>query len=215
MCAATEADRLPTPTLHRKLVTGLAPVFLFKDLMSDLIAKTPMDKRLSQIANPVIEGLGFELVRLRYMGGKTPTLQIMADRPEGGIEVDDCAKISTELSAVFDVEDPIEEEYNLEVSSPGIDRPLTRLKDFDMWHGYEAKIETTEMIDGQKRFKGPLAGTEDDEVLITIPQGTIGLKFDWLSDAKLVLTDELVAETLKNRKDIDETAFDDIETEEG
>ena len=183
--------------------------------MSDLIAKTPTDKRLSDIATPVIEGLGFELVRLRYMGGKTPTLQIMADRPEGGIEVDDCAKISTELSAVFDVEDPIEEEYNLEVSSPGIDRPLTRLKDFDMWYGYEAKIETTEMIEGQKRFKGPLAGTEDDEVLITIPQGTIGLKFDWLSDAKLVLTDELVAETLKNRKDIDENAFDDIETEEG
>ncbi|MEM0976223.1 MAG: ribosome maturation factor RimP [Pseudomonadota bacterium] len=183
--------------------------------MSDLIAKTPMDKRLSEIAIPVIEGLGFELVRLRYMGGKTPTLQIMADRPDGGIEVDDCAKISTELSAVFDVEDPIEDEYNLEVSSPGIDRPLTRLKDFDMWHGYEAKLETTEMIDGQKRFKGPLAGTDDDEVLITIPEGTIGLKFDWLADAKLVLTDALIAETLKNRKDIDEAEFDDIETEEG
>ena len=190
--------------------------------MTDLIAKTAIDRRLADIVGPVIEGLGFELVRIRLMGGKTRILQIMADRPEGGIEVDDCAAISTAVSAVMDVEDPIEENYVLEVSSPGIDRPLTRLKDFDMWVDYEARIETTELIDGRRRFKGVLQGTEGDEVLIEIEEGgeavTIGLKFDWLSDAKLILTDELIAEMLRQRKAsgvIDETKFTDIEEFEG
>lgn len=184
--------------------------------MSDLIAKAAIDRRLTEILQPVIEALGFELVRIRLMGGKTQTLQIMADRPEGGIEVDDCAKISTAVSATLDVEDPIEDNYTLEVSSPGIDRPLTRLKDFDAWEGYEAKIETDDLIDGRRRFKGKLAGTEDDEVLIEIEEGTIGLKFDWLSDAKLVLTDDLIREMLRARKAagiVDENEFDDIETD--
>lgn len=190
--------------------------------MSDLIAKTAIDRRLAEIVTPAIEGLGFELVRIRLMGGKTRTLQIMADRPEGGIIVEDCATISTAVSAVLDVEDPVEDQYILEVSSPGIDRPLTRLKDFDMWNGYEARLETTELIDGRRRFKGVLAGTEGDEVLIELEEGaetvTIGLKFDWLSDAKLILTDELIAEMLRQRKAsgvIDETEFDEIETSEG
>ncbi len=185
--------------------------------MSDLIAKTSMDQRLAGIVIPVIEDLGFELVRLRLMGGKTPTLQIMADRPDGGIEVDECGLISTEVSAILDVEDPIEDEYALEVSSPGIDRPLTRLKDFDAWAGYEAKIETTELIDGQRRFKGEIVGTEDGEVLLTIDQGTIGLKFEWLSDAKLVLTDDLIRDILRARKAAqvdDPDKFDTIETED-
>ena len=182
--------------------------------MSDLIAKAAVDKRLAEIASPVIEGLGYELVRIRLMSGKATILQIMADKPDGGIEVDDCAKISTELSAIFDVEDPIAGEYALEVSSPGIDRPLTRLKDFEAWSGWEAKLETTELIDGQRRFKGTLQGVEGDEVLIEINQGTIGLKFEWLSDAKLVLTDELIAESLKGRKDFVESDFDTVEEEE-
>jgi ribosome maturation factor RimP len=116
--------------------------------------------------------MGFELVRVRLMGGQTPTLQIMAERPDGGIEVDDCAEISTAVSAVLDVEDPITDAYTLEVSSPGIDRPLTRLKDFDTYEGYEAKLETAELIDGRKRFKGVLAGVEGDEVLINVDEGT-------------------------------------------
>lgn len=189
--------------------------------MSDLIAKTAIDRRLADIITPVIEGLGFELVRVRLMGGKTRILQIMVDRPEGGIEVDECAQVSTAVSAVLDVEDPIEDNYILEVSSPGIDRPLTRLKDFDMWVEYEARLETTEMIDGRRRFKGVLQGTEGDEVLIEIEEGgesiTIGLKFDWLSDAKLLLTDELIAEVLRQRKEsgvIDESKFDEIEETE-
>ncbi|MEM6386029.1 MAG: ribosome maturation factor RimP [Pseudomonadota bacterium] len=183
--------------------------------MSDLIAKTSMDRRLAEIITPVIEDMGFELVRVRLQGGKTATLQIMAEKPDGGIEVDDCAAISTAVSATLDVEDPIEDQYTLEVSSPGIDRPLTRLKDFDIWEGYVAKIESTDMIDGRKRFKGVLAGTENDEVLIEIEEGTIGLKFDWLADAKLVLTDELIRDVLKARKDagaVDETQFDEIQT---
>ncbi|WP_127561205.1 ribosome maturation factor RimP [Nioella ostreopsis] len=190
--------------------------------MSDLIAKTAMDRRLADILTPLIEGMGFELVRIRLMSGKTMTLQIMAERPDGGIEVDQCAEISTAVSALLDVEDPIEDNYTLEVSSPGIDRPLTRLKDFDTWQGYEAKLETEELIDGRRRFKGELAGIDGDEVLINLvdEQGepvTIGLEFDWLTDAKLVLTDDLITEMLRQRKaagTIDETQFDEIETEE-
>ncbi|MFG6559054.1 ribosome maturation factor RimP [Sulfitobacter sp. 1A15299] len=186
-------------------------------MSNDLIAKAAIDRRLAEIITPVIEDMGFELVRVRLMSGKSTTLQVMADRPEGGIEVDECAKISQAIGAVLDVEDPILDEYSLEVSSPGIDRPLTRLKDFDAFEGYEAKIETTDLIDGRRRFKGELAGVEGGEVLINVEEGTIGLQFDWLSDAKLVLTDDLIKEMLRQRKAsgaIDETDFDDIETEE-
>ncbi|KNG93326.1 ribosome maturation factor RimP [Pseudaestuariivita atlantica] len=184
--------------------------------MSDMIAKSAMDRRLAEIVTPVIEDMGFELVRLRLMGGNTPTLQIMAERPGGGIEVDDCAEISTAVSATLDVEDPILDAYTLEVSSPGIDRPLTRLKDFDLYEGYDAKLETAELIDGRKRFRGVLAGIEGDEVLINVDEGTIGLKFDWLNDAKLVMTDELVKEMLRQRKaqPLDEAEFDEVETDE-
>jgi ribosome maturation factor RimP len=190
--------------------------------MSDLVAKTAIDRRLAGIVQPVIEGLGFELVRVRLMGGRTPTLQIMADRPGGGIVVDDCARISTAVSAVLDVEDPIEDNYSLEVSSPGIDRPLTRLKDFDDWAHHEARVETTELINGRRRFKGMLRGTEGDEILIEIEEAgaplTIGLKFDWLSDAKLILTEALIAEMLHQRKAReldDETEFDEIDHSDG
>ncbi|MEM7320188.1 MAG: ribosome maturation factor RimP, partial [Pseudomonadota bacterium] len=164
-------------------------------MTNDLIAKAAIDRRLAEIIIPVIEDLGYELVRVRLMSGKQTTLQVMADKPNGGIEVDDCAEISNAISATLDVENPILDAYTLEVSSPGIDRPLTRLKDFDLFEGYEAKIETVDLIDGRRRFKGELAGVDEDEVLINIPQDgetvTIGLKFDWLSDAKLVLTDDL------------------------
>ncbi|QOL82076.1 ribosome maturation factor RimP [Pseudooceanicola spongiae] len=188
--------------------------------MTDLIAKTTIDNRLAAIVTPVIEDMGFELVRIRLMGGETKTLQIMAERPGGGIEVDECAKISTAVSAILDVEDPVSDNYNLEVSSPGIDRPLTRLKDFDTFEGYEARLETDEMVAGRKRFKGVLAGIEGTEVLINIEDRgeeiTVGLEFDWLVDAKLVLTDELIKEMLKARKDagvLNEDSFDEIETD--
>jgi ribosome maturation factor RimP len=203
-----------TPRMHDSMPASL----------TDMVAKTPIDRRLATIVQPLIEGMGFELVRLRLMGGKRITLQVMAERAsgtpgEGTMEVEDCARLSRALSAVLDVEDPIEREYSLEVSSPGIDRPLTRLQDFARWEGYEARLETTEMIDGRKRFKGILAGIDGNEVLIDIDdpnvEGTIGLQFDWLADAKLVLTNELVAESLRARKHaFDETEFDVVETEE-
>ncbi|SCY48001.1 ribosome maturation factor RimP [Paracoccus tibetensis] len=194
-------------------------------MSNDLIAKTAIDRRLAEIIIPVIEDLGFELVRVRLQGGKTATLQIMADRPEGGINVDDCADISTAVSATLDVEDPIADNYYLEVSSPGIDRPLTRMKDFANFEGYEARLDTNQPIDGRKRWKGVLAGTEGDEVLLNITENgettTIGLHFDLLADAKLVLTDELIREMLRQKKEagveidnLDESAFDAIETDD-
>lgn len=164
---------------------------------------------------PSIEAMGYELVRVTLAGSTRKVLQIMAEPKDGRVmSVEDCARVSRAVSAILDVEDPISGAYSLEVSSPGIDRPLTRLKDFDLWDGYEARIETSEMIDGRKRFKGLLRGTEGDEVLIEIEEGTIGLKFDWLADAKLVLTDELITEMLRQKKatqTVDEAAFDDIE----
>ena len=197
----------PTGPLARFFVFGEAP-------MADMIAKAAMDRRIREIIEPTIEGMGFELVRVRLQGGNNPILQIMAQKPDGTIEVDDCADISNAVSAVMDVEDPILDAYTLEVSSPGIDRPLTRLKDFDLWEGYVVKIETEELIDGRRRFKGVIEGTENDEVLIEIDEGTIGLKFDWLADAKLVLTDDLIRDVLKGRKDagqVDEKQFDAVE----
>lgn len=186
--------------------------------MNDLIARAAMDRRIAAIVQPVIEDLGFELVRLRLLSGKEQTLQLMIQRPDGTVDVDNCATVSTAVSAVLDVEDPITDEYNLEVSSPGIDRPLTRLKDFEQWAGHTAKIETEELIDGRRRFKGTLAGVEEGEVLITLDDTadeiTIGLKFEWLSDAKLVLTDELIREVLRGRKDdglVDQAQFDEVQ----
>lgn len=186
----------------------------------DLVARTAIDRRLAEIVKPAVEAAGFELVRIRLMSGKTRTLQIMADRPEGGIEIDELGEITTLVGAVLDVEDPLEDAYVLEVSSPGIDRPLTRLKDFDTWSGHEARLETSELIDGRRRFKGILQGTEEGEVLVEIEEKgeplIIGLRFEWLSDAKLMLTDELIAQTLRARKDagaINESDFDSIESE--
>lgn len=183
--------------------------------VNTMIAKAPIDQRLATLLQPSIEGMGYELVRLRLMGGKRVTLQIMAERPDGTMEVDDCADLSRNISAILDVEDPIEGEFTLEVSSPGIDRPLTRLSDFARWEGYEVKLETGEMIEGQKRFKGILVGTEDNDVLIEIDQGTIGLDFDWLVDAKLVLTDDLITESLRrSKREFREEDYDDITTED-
>ena len=186
-------------------------------MINDLIAKAAIDQRLAEIITPVIEDLGFELVRVRLMSGKETTLQVMADNADGGIDVDNLAEISTAISAVLDVEDPILDMYTLEVSSPGIDRPLTRLKDFETFEGYEAKLETAELIDGRRRFRGVLAGIDGDEVLINLDEGTIGLQFEWLSEAKLVLSDDLIKQMMKQRKtaSLDENKFDEIEADDG
>ena len=185
-------------------------------MTNDLIAKSGVEKKLLELINPIIIDMGFELVRLRLMSGKEVTLQIMVARPDGFINVDECADVSTAISALLDVEDPIIDSYSLEVSSPGIDRPLTRIKDFEEFEGYDARLETLELIDGRKRFKGTLAGTNGSEIMINLDEGTIGLEFEWLAEAKLILTDELIKEMLRQRKinqNLDEKKFDIIETE--
>jgi len=175
-----------------------------------------MDKKLAELLNPILEDLGFEMVRVRLSNGNPSTLQIMADRLDGQIGVDELAEINTSVGTILDVEDPIPENYTLEISSPGIDRPLTRQKDFDSFQGFEAKVETTELIDGRRRFRGVLAGVNNDEVLINLEEGTIGLKFTWLSDARLVLSDDLIKKMLKKNAKagiLNEENFDEIETQ--
>jgi ribosome maturation factor RimP len=138
----------------------------------------------------------------------------MADSTSGTFNVDDCAKISTDISTILDVEDPIEKEYTLEVSSPGIDRPLTRLKDFEDWCGYQVKLETLELVDGQRRFKGNLLGVDNDSVVLELNGKKLKIDFYLLSDAKLILTDTLIKDVLKNRKDFekfDKEKFDEID----
>lgn len=171
--------------------TGRGPFFCCLNVMPepkptlDLVAVSDAEKRIAKSAAPAIAHMGFELVRLRLMFGSRTRLQIMADRPEGGIDVDGCARISTALSALFDIEEPVPGEYTLEVSSPGINRPLTRTRDFETWEGHKAKIETTEAIDGRRRFKGVLRGVESGEILVEIPEGIIGLGFGLVADARL------------------------------
>ena len=175
-----------------------------------------MDKKLAELLNPILEDLGFEMVRVRLSNGNPSILQIMADRLDGQIGVDELAEINTSVGTILDVEDPIPENYTLEISSPGIDRPLTRKKDFDSFQGFEAKVETTELIDGRRRFRGVLAGVNNDEVLINLEEGTIGLKFTWLSDARLVLSDDLIKKMLKKNAKagiLNEENFDEIETQ--
>ena len=185
-------------------------------MINNLIAKSYTDKKLAELLNPILDDLGFEMVRVRLSSGDPSTLQIMADRLDGPIGVDELAEINTSVGTILDVEDPIPENYTLEISSPGIDRPLTRIKDFDSFQGFEAKIETTELIDGRRRFRGVLAGVNNDEVLINLEEGTIGLKFTWLSEARLVLSDDLIKKMLKkntNTSILNEENFDEIETQ--
>lgn len=184
--------------------------------MSDMLAKAAIDRRIAALIQPTVEAMGFQLVRVRLMGGKRVTLQIMAERPDGRMEVEDCADLSRALSALLDVEDPIDREYTLEVSSPGIDRPLTRPEDFARWAGWVAKLETDDLIDGRKRWKGELRGIADGVLTIATDTGDSAIPFAALTDAKLVLTDELIAATLKAQKDkgFDETKFDEIEVED-
>lgn len=159
-------------------------------------AKTAEDRALLELIDPVAESLGLAVVRVRLMGGTLRRrLQIMAERQvDHDISVEECARLSRAVSEVLDAADPIAGEYLLEVSSPGIDRPLTRLIDFDLFEGYEARLETDRMVEGRKRFKGILAGTEGEDVAIDLEgeDETALIPFAWLADAKLVLTDELL-----------------------
>jgi len=158
--------------------------------------KTAEDQGLLELLDPVAEAAGYEIVRLRLMGGEhARRLQIMAERPsDGDMNVEDCARLSRAISEIMDAADPIAGEYTLEVSSPGVDRPLTRLKDFATFEGHEARLELDRMAEGRKRFKGMLAGVEDDAVAIDLEgeEETAIIPFSWIVEAKLILTDQLM-----------------------
>ncbi len=158
-------------------------------------------ERLVELIAPTLEQMGYDLVRVQMSGKQRPTLQIMAERKDGvNMTVDDCADISRAVSAVLDVEDPIQGAYNLEVSSPGIDRPLTRPQDFARWAGFEARVEMAVPVEGRKRFKGRLIGIDDAGVVrLQAEDGEFALPFADMQKAKLVLTDELVAASISGQ----------------
>ncbi len=166
-----------------------------------LIRETGLEARIATIAEPVAEALGLDLVRVKTsaMGGMT--VQVMAERPDGTMSVEDCERLSRDLSPALDVADVIDRAYNLEVSSPGIDRPLTRLGDFARWVGHVAKVELAAPLDGRRRFRGTLLGVRDNMVGIDMaakpqaPSSEFWLPVAEIEDAKLVLTDDLIAAT--------------------
>jgi ribosome maturation factor RimP len=168
------------------------------DLQKRFSRENGLAARIAALAEPVIEELGYRLVRIKLSGQNGSTLQVMVDRPDRAITVDDCALISRRMSPLLDAEDPMPGSFHLEVSSPGIDRLLVRPSDFLDWTGFEAKVEMKELVDNRRRFRGIIEGFEDGEVRLQVvlqgfdePQ-TIGLPVDLIAEAKLVLTDELL-----------------------
>lgn len=164
--------------------------------------KTAEDLKLLDLLDPVAEAAGYEIVRLRLMGGaERRRLQIMAERPDGEMNVEDCTRLSRKVSEVMDAADPIAGEYVLEVSSPGIDRPLTRPKDFEAHEGYEVKLELDRLAEGRKRFRGVLAGLDGDQVGIDLEgeAETAMIPLAWIVEAKLVLNDELMKRGAESR----------------
>ncbi len=161
---------------------------------------------IAELVEPSLEDLGFRLVRVQLMGrDSSPTVQIMAERNDGTISIEDCEQISRQLSPLLDAYDPMPGAYRLEVSSPGIDRPLVRPIDFEDWAGYEAKIEMRQLLDGRRRFRGILEGFEDNEIRLLVDldqvgRQVLGLPIDLVESARLVLTDELVRESLRRSK---------------
>ncbi|MCR9221825.1 MAG: ribosome maturation factor RimP [Alphaproteobacteria bacterium] len=153
-----------------------------------------VEQQIRTLIEPAVEDMGYDIVRVRYSGAKRPTLQIMADRKdEAPITVEDCADISRAVSAILDVEDPIAGAYALEVSSPGIDRPLVRPRDFERFAGFEAKLETARPIDGRKRYRGVLVGLEGGDVTVDLETGErAAIPFAEIATAKLVMTDALL-----------------------
>ncbi|CAA7612379.1 Ribosome maturation factor RimP [Candidatus Terasakiella magnetica] len=162
-----------------------------------------LQSRLEALIAPSLDAMGYELVRAQLQGKQRLTLQVMADRKDGAVmAVEDCADISRSLSALLDVDDPIQGAYTLEVSSPGIDRPLTRAKDFAQWVGFEAKLESIQPIEGRKRFRGKLLGLDEaGNIRLAIETGEVAIPFADVRGAKLVLTDELIAATTQNQED--------------
>ncbi len=173
-----------------------------KDAENRLIVESGLDARIASIVEPVLESMGYRLVRVRLSGQNGMTLQIMAERPDGIMTVEDCEAVSRAVSPALDVEDPIDRAYHLEVSSPGIDRPMVRRSDFERWAGHLLKCETTVPVDGRKRFRGTIVAVEGDGFVLQRDQASYGdeprvhIPFDALGEAKLILTDELIRASL-------------------
>ena len=168
------------------------------------ISETGVAADVAALIEPALNDMGFRLVRVTVSGRDGITVQIMAERPDGTITVEDCADISRNVSPLLDAHDPISGRYALEISSPGIDRPLARMSDFEAWAGHEAKIETKELVAGRKRFRGIIQGLAGSEVRLEVPpdQGgpEVSLPIGVIAEARLVLTDELIRETLRRAK---------------
>lgn len=162
---------------------------------------------LEPLIAPIAEALGYALVRVRVTGAQRPTVQVMAEKPDGTMDVDDCARLSHAISTAFEADDPIEGEYVLEVSSPGIDRPLTRRRDFETYAGHDARLDLKFPLDGRKRVRGTLKGLRGEDVVLETDlgpekgRGELAVPYTSIGEAKLVLTDELIAHDLKRRKD--------------
>lgn len=184
---------------------------------SRLIRETGLEARIAGIVEPVVADLGFELVRVRVSGLNGMTVQIMAERADGTMSVADCELVSRNISPALDVADPVNREYHLEVSSPGIDRPLTRAKDFAIWAGHEAKVELDQALNGRKRFRGTLVGVKDREAglrLLDTPEaGEVWLPLDDIGEAKLVLTDELIKAARRETAAVELAANDNANNE--
>lgn len=172
-----------------------------------IIIEDGLEARIAAIVEPVIEQLGFRLVRVRVSAMNGSTLQIMAERPDGTMSVEDCEAVSRAVSPVLDVEDPLDRNYHLEVSSPGIDRPLVRRSDFEAWAGYLLKLETSQIVSGRKRFRGKILRVEGDALSFERDQVAYGeerlveIPLETISEARLILTDDLIAASLKADKD--------------
>jgi ribosome maturation factor RimP len=167
-----------------------------------LITETGLDQRIADIIEPVIVPMGYRLVRVRMSGQNGLTLQIMAERNDGTMTVEDCEEISKAISPVLDVEDPVDKAYHLEVSSPGIDRPMVRKSDFFRWQGHLLKCETSVLVDGRKRFRGKIVAVDDDGFRLERDQAAYGeepvvvIPFTTLAEARLILTDDLIRDAL-------------------
>lgn len=171
-----------------------------------IIVETGLELRIAEIIEPVLASMDFRLVRVRMLNQNGMTLQIMAERNDGTMDVESCEAVSTAISPVLDVEDPIDREYHLEVSSPGIDRPMVRKSDFARWTGHIVKCETSIMIDNRKRFRGKIANADADGFTVERDQVAYGeapsvvIPFSALSEAKLILTDDLIRDALRADK---------------
>ena len=180
--------------------------------MSDarIIIETGAEAKVANIIEPEIEDLGYRLVRVKLSNINGATLQIMVERPDGSMNVAGCEEVSRAISPILDIEDPISQAYHLEISSPGIDRPLVRLSDFVTWAGYTAKLETHQMINGRKRYKGMIISVEDNDItfLREAPgedeEPNFILPIGEIKDAKLVMSDDLITEALKRDKSLRE-----------